>query len=174
VTLPTIIPSEGVQPYQFGKVNVGTGIGKALKKGATTALKMRNIKAQHNVDKLQTETKGLDGEKILTGAIPNVEAAKAGVDKEITRQEEKTRAKGIVPARTKKKVGGALRKTSGVLSQAQAESFGKNPVTGQAASDVAQLGERIAPTAVQTVTAARKKAKQVRPKKETSLTVKSL
>jgi hypothetical protein len=178
VAQPTIIPSEGVDPYTFSNVNVGTGIGKALKKGATTALKMRNIKAQHNVDMLKTKDVK-DGKVIKTGALPELTTTKAAVDEEIDRQENKDPSKPkIVPSRTKEKVGRALVRSSGALSKVQAETFQPpfkgGAAAGKAAVKVAKAAETVSVSAAGAVAAARKKAKQVRPKKETSLSTKRL
>lgn len=156
----TIIPSHGVDPYHFSKVNVGTAVGNLAKKAAGTAVQVNKLKETRAAEAAAGEKA-----KKISSTISNLETIS-------------NLSKGDYPSTGLDKSPRA-RAQKGVLSRqmkprATAKGVKKPAPMGTTTPVFQEPGAPAANTAVKAVAASRKRARQVKPATETSLTIKRL
>lgn len=157
----TTIPSHGVEPYKFGHTNVGKSIGKAVKNVANFAADSAAIQAKRGEELSAAEKVGKTARSNVRKAGKNIRGLETISN--ISAQQFPSTPLSKSPASKNAKA----RLARGMKPGAKAPK-GKPVPAGDATPKFQE------PTAVQAVAAGRKKAKQVRPQKKTSLSTNPL
>lgn len=160
----TIIPSHGVDPYHFSKVNIGAATGTLIKKGVNTAVQAKKIK-----DTRAAESAAAEKAQSLDSTISNLKTIR-----NLSKTKYPSSSMENSPA-----AKAQARSQKGVLSRqmkprATAKGVKKNIPQGTTTPLFQEPGAPAPNAAVKAVAASRKRARQVRPATETSLTIKRL
>ena len=160
----TTLPSEGVAPYQFGSTNIGKSIGKLAKNAANFKVQKAEINAARAKEMEKASTEGTAARRNVRSANKNIKALE-GIS-QLSQQQFPSSPLSAAPKKRKpaaKKP--AARKPAGPLIHTDV----KGNITGYTHRNEASLA-----TAQQSLAAGKKKAKQVRPQKKTSLSTNPL
>lgn len=160
--LPTTIPSEGVEQYPFAKTNVGEAIGKGIKKVAVAKADLSQINAKNKEEQKAIRAVRAEG-RVARKNAKNAASTISGLEgiSNISSQQFPSK-----PLSSSPKNRAAKARLTRQLNAKKAAS--NKPVPKGNTTPVFKE-----PTsAVQAVSSGRKKARQVRPNKETSLSVK--